>query len=279
MQNFAEQLGAVRKERHITQEQLAQEMNVSRTTISRWEKGIMMPDIDTIKHLSQVLNYNFFTVEGLAEEAQTAPEAEEIPAQPEENTAQETAVQQTETAPRKKRFVLPVVLGAVLLCAVLIVCLLMNDKPADEPANLYEPYSREWYQQEQTPVEGQAFLLIGATENPVMAVRQDFFPDGIGWLYSIHFQETNGITFTMEEMTITTFHTSGATRQEVLNADQLTEAFGSCVFADGALYSWGGGMPVQDISSLGILAKGTDANGNALEFHGYVELSQEVKEN
>lgn len=38
-------------------------------------------------------------------------------------------------------------------------------------------------------------------------------------------------------------------------------------------------MPVQDISSLGILAKGTDANGNALEFHGYVELSQEVKEN
>ena len=50
MQHFAEQLGAVRKERHITQEQLAQEMNVSRTTISRWEKGIMMPDIDTIKH-------------------------------------------------------------------------------------------------------------------------------------------------------------------------------------------------------------------------------------
>ena len=60
MQTFAQQLNELRKERHITQEQLAQEMNVSRTTISRWEKGIMIPDIDTIKRLSQVLNYNFF---------------------------------------------------------------------------------------------------------------------------------------------------------------------------------------------------------------------------
>ena len=40
MQTFAEQLNAVRKERHITQEQLAQEMSVSRTTISRWESGV-----------------------------------------------------------------------------------------------------------------------------------------------------------------------------------------------------------------------------------------------
>ncbi|MBQ3156063.1 MAG: helix-turn-helix transcriptional regulator [Clostridia bacterium] len=40
MQTFAEQLNAVRKEHHITQEQLAQELNVSRTTISRWESGV-----------------------------------------------------------------------------------------------------------------------------------------------------------------------------------------------------------------------------------------------
>lgn len=279
MPTFAEQFKAIRKQRGITQEQLARELNVSRPTISHWENGRVVPDVDTIKHLSQVLDYNFLAVEGMPEETQPAPEAEEIPAQIREEPAQETAVQQTESTPRKRRFVLPAVLGAALLCVVLVVCLLTNQKPPDEPTNLYEPYSREWYRQAQTPVEGQAFLLIGATENPVMAVRQDFFPDGIGWLYSIHFQETNGITFTMEEMTITTFHTSGASTQEVFNADRLTEVFGSCVFADGALYSWGGGMPVQDISGLGILAKGTDANENALEFHGYVELSQEVKEN
>lgn len=49
---FAEELAALRKERHITQEQLANEMNVSRTTISRWEMGKALPDIETVKRLS-----------------------------------------------------------------------------------------------------------------------------------------------------------------------------------------------------------------------------------
>ena len=52
MQSFAEQLNAVRKQRNITQEQLAERMNVSRTTISRWESGKIMPDLDTIRLLS-----------------------------------------------------------------------------------------------------------------------------------------------------------------------------------------------------------------------------------
>lgn len=38
MTTFAEELNALRKERHITQEQLAKEMNVSRTAISNWGK-------------------------------------------------------------------------------------------------------------------------------------------------------------------------------------------------------------------------------------------------
>lgn len=62
MQSFAEQLNAVRKQRNITQEQLAERMNVSRTTISRWESGKIMPDLDTIRLLSQLLDYNFFSM-------------------------------------------------------------------------------------------------------------------------------------------------------------------------------------------------------------------------
>lgn len=79
---FAEELTAVRKERHITQEQLANEMNVSRSAISHWENGRFMPDLDTIKHLSQVLDYNFLTVEGMSNEEQSASETKEIPETP-----------------------------------------------------------------------------------------------------------------------------------------------------------------------------------------------------
>ena len=131
MRTFAEQLKAIRKERNITQEWLAKEMNVSRPTISHWENGRIVPDIDTIKHLSQVMNYNFFVVEGVEEEAQTTPEAKEIPAQTEEETAQETAIQQTDTSPRKNRFVLPVVLGAGCCPAVCHCdCLPLDERQA-----------------------------------------------------------------------------------------------------------------------------------------------------
>ena len=83
MQSFAEQLNAVRKQRNITQEQLAERMNVSRTTISRWESGKIMPDLDTIRLLSQLLDYNFFSYEDTPAEEPAeapAPESEELPA-------------------------------------------------------------------------------------------------------------------------------------------------------------------------------------------------------
>lgn len=279
MPTFAEKLQEVRKERDFTQDRLSKEMNVSRQTISHWENGRAVPDIDTIKHLSQVLDYNFLAVEGTTEETQIAPEAEEIPPQPEEESAQEIAVQQTESTPRKKRFVLLAVLGAVLLCAVLIVCLLMNDKPSGEPANLYEPYTREWYQQEQTPVAGQAFVRIKARENPVYAVKDESVPDGAMWFYEFQIQEQNGIAFTIEEAVLTTFRTNGTTAREVFTSDEITGFFGTCVLDDDHTIPWGGGFPIQNVSGMGMLITGTDEKGNHLEFHGYVELLQEIREN
>ena len=45
-------LQALRKENNLTQEQLAEKMNVSRRTISRWETGSNMPDLDVLIELS-----------------------------------------------------------------------------------------------------------------------------------------------------------------------------------------------------------------------------------
>ena len=41
-------LKELRKEKNITQEQLADEMRVSRRTVSRWETGSNMPDLDIL---------------------------------------------------------------------------------------------------------------------------------------------------------------------------------------------------------------------------------------
>ena len=41
-------LKALRKEKGLTQEQLAEQFNVSRRTVSRWETGNNMPDLDIL---------------------------------------------------------------------------------------------------------------------------------------------------------------------------------------------------------------------------------------
>lgn len=63
MSSFAEKLHEIRRRSQYTQEMLAQEMNVSRQTISHWENGRAVPDIDTIKRLSHILGYNFLSME------------------------------------------------------------------------------------------------------------------------------------------------------------------------------------------------------------------------
>ncbi len=45
-------LKELRKEKNITQEQLADEMRVSRRTVSRWETGSNMPDMDILIDIS-----------------------------------------------------------------------------------------------------------------------------------------------------------------------------------------------------------------------------------
>src|SRR4051794_19085815 len=48
-----DKLKSLRKEHGITQENLAEKLHVSRQTISNWENGNTLPDIENLKLLSQ----------------------------------------------------------------------------------------------------------------------------------------------------------------------------------------------------------------------------------
>ena len=54
--SFGKTLAKLRKERKLTQQELADLLNVTRQTISKWETNTTAPDIDTLKRISQVLN-------------------------------------------------------------------------------------------------------------------------------------------------------------------------------------------------------------------------------
>ena len=56
MVEFGEQLRSAREIKGLTQKALADQLYVTRQTVSRWECGERYPDIITLKKLSQVLS-------------------------------------------------------------------------------------------------------------------------------------------------------------------------------------------------------------------------------
>ncbi len=53
---FSEKIIALRKGRELTQEQLAEQLNVSRQSISKWESGQVIPEVEKIVALSKAFN-------------------------------------------------------------------------------------------------------------------------------------------------------------------------------------------------------------------------------
>jgi len=54
--NFGKYIAEKRKEKGLTQEELANKLYVIPTTISKWERGVSYPDITVITNLCKELN-------------------------------------------------------------------------------------------------------------------------------------------------------------------------------------------------------------------------------
>ena len=111
---FTEQLTAARKAANMTQEELANAVHVTRTTISSWERGRTRPDVESLKLLSQTLHWNYMADENDVKETAASP-------------AQETASELVAEKKPRKRWLIPAVCGAA---ALVLICFLLFILPA-----------------------------------------------------------------------------------------------------------------------------------------------------
>ena len=63
-----ENIRSFRKERGLTQEELAIRVNVVRQTVSKWEKGLSVPDADMLQRIAEVLEVSVSQLLGKEEE-------------------------------------------------------------------------------------------------------------------------------------------------------------------------------------------------------------------
>ena len=52
---FYEQLAALRRAKGISQETLAEQLGVSRQAVSKWERDLSCPDINSLPNLAEIL--------------------------------------------------------------------------------------------------------------------------------------------------------------------------------------------------------------------------------
>ena len=56
MFNIGEKIVNLRKENNLTQDELANKLNVSRQSISKWESGLSLPEISNLLLISEIFN-------------------------------------------------------------------------------------------------------------------------------------------------------------------------------------------------------------------------------
>ena len=72
---FHENLKVLRKKKGITQEELAVRLNVVRQTVSKWEKGLSVPDAEMLIKLAEILEVPVSRLLGSKIEEEEKPDA------------------------------------------------------------------------------------------------------------------------------------------------------------------------------------------------------------
>lgn len=75
---FGENLKTLRKQKGFSQEELAARLHVVRQTVSKWEKGLSVPDADALIRLAEVLEVSVSELLGAKIENASADVAEQL---------------------------------------------------------------------------------------------------------------------------------------------------------------------------------------------------------
>jgi len=112
---LAERLLELRKSKHLSQEELAYQLNVTRQTVSKWETGASVPDFDKIIPICQL--YGISADELLTGVSSTC----------EHDSDDETLKQRKEI--RARRIVISVFLYFLSVCWIMVSIPVMNMEP------------------------------------------------------------------------------------------------------------------------------------------------------
>ena len=79
MNILCEKIRSLRKERGMTQKELAEKLNISDKTVSRWESGVQLPEAALLPDLAEVFGVSIDELYGIERDPSPVPDAPEKP--------------------------------------------------------------------------------------------------------------------------------------------------------------------------------------------------------
>lgn len=78
MKSIGETISSLRKKKGLTQNELAEKMNVTDKAVSKWERDLSCPDVNTISRLAEVLDVSVEELLNAKEQRKTSGNSKDL---------------------------------------------------------------------------------------------------------------------------------------------------------------------------------------------------------
>ena len=139
--SLAEKLVILRKQKGLTQMDLAEQLNVSRQAISRWEVGAAVPSTDNLKVLSDLYGVpvDYLLNDNTTEDVKSVQKAEDNP-------------MNTESVSKRTKYKSLIICGVtVVILGIILICALTS---RNEDSNQFAPLNDMYVETEGTHSDG-----------------------------------------------------------------------------------------------------------------------------
>lgn len=130
---LADKIITLRKKNGWSQEELAEQMNVSRQSVSKWESAQSVPDLDKILRLGQIfgVSTDFLLKDEMEEEEYVETTFNNI----EETSARRVSMEEASSFLKVKDMTTKQIAFATVLCIISPICLMVLAAAAEIPSN------------------------------------------------------------------------------------------------------------------------------------------------
>lgn len=117
---FCEKIALLRKEKGLSQLEVAEKLNVSRQAISRWEVGAAMPSTDNLKYLGELYGVPVDVLLDDGQDLQAWREAQQKREQDPSDRPPETEYRAPSSPSRKRKWMVAAIAAAALTIGIVV---------------------------------------------------------------------------------------------------------------------------------------------------------------